>query len=236
MDEAGAFELIRSKRPLLKQWIGRDPTYLMDHLDSNDLIPRDKYLEACDISGKAQRANFLIEDFIDRGECLVLINALVALKDRYPQLKKWFSEIESSTAQGQPGPTTVPVQLPAALPAASPAAAPAAAALSFEAKLQACGDDNEELLRRIVTLMPKLVEALQGDVLPIVTELRSKGVITAAEKDKVKAKSNSGGATAASELLDIVEQKGRREARKFWLALWATRDTYTRLLDIFDEF
>ncbi|CAN0124400.1 unnamed protein product, partial [Lampetra fluviatilis] len=90
MDEARAFELIRGKRPLLKQWISRDPTYLLDHLDSNDLIPRDKYLEARDISVKAQRANFLIDDFIDRGECLVLINALDALKEKYPQLKGWF--------------------------------------------------------------------------------------------------------------------------------------------------
>nr|XP_032834745.1 uncharacterized protein LOC116956964 [Petromyzon marinus]XP_032834746.1 uncharacterized protein LOC116956964 [Petromyzon marinus] len=227
MDETRASKLIKGKRPLLKQWIGRDPTYLLDHLDSNELIPRDKYLEALDIAGKAQRANFLIDDFIGRDECLVLIKALVALQDKYPQLKGWFSEIQYPTAGA------VSVQLPEALPAVSPPPAPVAS--SFEAKLQACGDDKE-LQRRIVPLTPQLVQALQGDLLPILNELRSKEVITAAEKDKVKARSNSGGAAAATELLDIVEQKGRREARKFWLALWATRDTYTRLLDIFDEF
>ncbi|XP_061434024.1 uncharacterized protein LOC133359587 isoform X2 [Lethenteron reissneri] len=107
MDEAMAAKLIKGKRPQLKKWIGRDPTYLLDYLDSKDLISRDKYHGACDITVKVERANFLIDEFIDRDECLKLWRALESLQDNYPQLKEWISDYGKSRNYNQPDSTAL---------------------------------------------------------------------------------------------------------------------------------
>ncbi|XP_061433951.1 uncharacterized protein LOC133359535 isoform X3 [Lethenteron reissneri] len=96
MDKSKAAKLIKGKRPELKQWIGRDPTYLLDYLDSRDLISRDIYRGARDITMKVERANFLIDEFIDRNECLKLWRALESLQDHYPQLEEWISACAST--------------------------------------------------------------------------------------------------------------------------------------------
>ncbi|XP_032834776.2 uncharacterized protein LOC116956976 [Petromyzon marinus] len=231
---------LMENRGELLRLVCADPGALMDEVESMGYS--DVYEKARTATTDELQAERLISEMLALGQpaAVDLLEALRELRDKYEGLVGLLDSLpradSDSTARGQPGPgsaaaATVSVQLPAALPAASRPPA----ATSFEAKLQACGDDKE-LLRRIVPLTPQLVQALQGNLLPILNELSAREVITVAERDKVKARSNNGGAAAATELLDIVEQKGRREARKFWLALWATRDTYTRLLDIFDEF
>ncbi|CAN0207446.1 unnamed protein product [Lampetra planeri] len=94
MDESEAAKLIKVQRPELKKWIGRDPTYLLDYLESRGLIHRDKYHEAKDINVKVERADFLINEFIDRKECLILWRTLESLQDKYPQLTEWISDYE----------------------------------------------------------------------------------------------------------------------------------------------
>ncbi|XP_061434013.1 uncharacterized protein LOC133359582 isoform X2 [Lethenteron reissneri] len=96
MDESKAAKLIKRKRPQLKKWVGRDPTYLLDYLDSRGWISREKYHEAKDITGKVERADFLINEFIDREECLKLWRALESLQDKYPQLTEWISACAST--------------------------------------------------------------------------------------------------------------------------------------------
>nr|XP_032834760.1 uncharacterized protein LOC116956968 [Petromyzon marinus] len=111
MDELKAAKLIKGKRPELKKWIGRNPTYLLDYLESKELISRDIYNKACDITVKEERANFLINEFIDRDECLKLWRALESLQDKYPQLKKWILACASTThhdCDGKPGHSNQP--------------------------------------------------------------------------------------------------------------------------------
>ncbi|XP_078740600.1 uncharacterized protein LOC144953825 [Lampetra fluviatilis] len=111
MDESMAAKLIKEKMPELKKWIGRDPTYLLDYLDSRDLISRDIYKRARDITVKEERANFLIDEFIDREECLTLWRALESLQDHYPQLTEWISACVSTThhaCDGKPGHSNQP--------------------------------------------------------------------------------------------------------------------------------
>ncbi|XP_061434045.1 FYN-binding protein 1-like [Lethenteron reissneri] len=111
MDESEAAKLIKVQRPELKKWIGRDPTYLLDYLESRGLILRDKYHEAKDINVKVERADFLINEFIGRDECLKLWRALEGLQDHYPQLKEWISACASTThhaCDGKPGHSNQP--------------------------------------------------------------------------------------------------------------------------------
>ncbi|XP_078740601.1 uncharacterized protein LOC144953826 [Lampetra fluviatilis] len=111
MDELEAAKLIRGKRPELKQWIGRDPTYLLDYLDRKELISRDIYKRVRDMTVKVERANFLIDEFIDRDECLKLWRALESLQNKYPQLKEWISTCASTmphTCDGKPGHSNQP--------------------------------------------------------------------------------------------------------------------------------
>ncbi|XP_061433957.1 uncharacterized protein LOC133359537 isoform X4 [Lethenteron reissneri] len=111
MDESMAAKLIRGKRPELRKWIGRNPTYLLDYLDSRDLISRDKYNEAKDIMVKVERAKFLIDEFIDRNDCLTLWRALESLQYNYPQVEEWISTCASTkphTCDGKPGHSSQP--------------------------------------------------------------------------------------------------------------------------------
>ncbi|XP_061433870.1 uncharacterized protein LOC133359469 [Lethenteron reissneri] len=111
MDESTAVKLIKGKRPELKLWIGRDPTYLLDYLDSKELISRREYNKAKDMMVKEECANFLIDEFINRDECLKLWRALESLQDHYPQLTEWISACVSTThhaCDGKPGHSNQP--------------------------------------------------------------------------------------------------------------------------------
>ncbi|CAN0207639.1 unnamed protein product [Lampetra planeri] len=96
--------------------------------------------------------------------------------------------------------------------------------------------NDEDLFKTTNRLRRELVEALQGNLIPILNELSSKEIITPAERGEVSAKTVLGGEAAASHLLDIIiDRKGNRKAKPFWKALWDTRDTYARVMDIFEN-
>ncbi|XP_061433950.1 uncharacterized protein LOC133359535 isoform X2 [Lethenteron reissneri] len=230
MDESMAAKLIRGKRPELKTWIGRDPTYLLDYLESRGLISREKYNEAKDINGKVERANFLINELIDRDECLKLWRALESLQDPYPQLKEWISACVSTThhaCEKAPG-RDANVQYSTA-----PAGEVATKEKAFR-RLTACSD--EQLLDGIQKNMTSLVEAIQGDVQPLLTKLFEKGIFTIAEMNAVStAQKNNGGSEAASQLITMLLHKGDRVAREFWMALSNLKTNYPRMHKIFEN-
>ncbi|XP_078470959.1 uncharacterized protein LOC144733093 isoform X2 [Lampetra planeri] len=230
MDESNAAKLIKGKMPELKKWIGRDPTYLLDYLDSRDLISRDIYKRARDITVKEERANFLIDEFIDRDEFLKLWRALESLQDHYPQLKEWISACASTThhaCEKAPG-LDANIQYSTA-----PAGEVAANEKAFR-RLTACSD--EQLLDGIMKNMTALVEAIQGDVQPLLTKLFEMEIFTLAEMNAVSTtQKNNGGFEAASQLITKLLHKGDRVAREFWMALWNLKTNYLRMHKIFEN-
>ncbi|CAN0207575.1 unnamed protein product [Lampetra planeri] len=230
MDELKAAELIKRKRPELKKWIGRDPTYLLDYLESRALISREKYNEAKDINVKVERANFLINEFIDRDECLKLWRALESLQEDYPQLKEWISACVSTThhaCEKAPG-HDANVQY-----STTPGGEVATKEKAFR-RLTACSD--EQLFDGIKKNMTALVEAIGGDVRPVLTKLFEKEIFTLAEMNAVStAQKNNGGSEAASQLITMLLHKGDRVAREFWMALSNLKTNYPRMHKIFEN-
>ncbi|XP_061434043.1 uncharacterized protein LOC133359597 [Lethenteron reissneri] len=221
MDESMAAKLIRGKRPELKTWIGRDPTYLLDYLESRGLISREKYNEAKDINGKVERANFLINELIDRDECLKLWRALESLQDPYPQLKEWISACVSTTHHACEKYSTTP-------------AGEVATKEKAFSRLTACSD--EQLFDGIQKNIRALVEAIQGDVQPLLINLFEKEIFTLAEMNAVStAQKNNGGSEAASQLITMLLHKGDSVAREFWMALSNLKTNYPRMHKIFEN-
>ncbi|XP_061433945.1 uncharacterized protein LOC133359534 isoform X2 [Lethenteron reissneri] len=230
MDESKAAKLIKGKRPELKTWIGRDPTYLLDYLDSRDLISRDIYKRARDITVKEERANFLIDEFIDRDEFLKLWRALESLQDHYPQLKEWISACVLTTHHAF---EKAPGRDANVHYSTTPAGEVAANEEAFR-RLTACSD--EQLLDGIKKNMMALVEAIEGDVRPVLTKLFEKEIFTIAEMNAVSTtQTNKSGSEAASQLITMLLHKGDRVAREFWMALWNLKTNYPRMPKIFEN-
>nr|XP_032834802.1 uncharacterized protein LOC116957004 [Petromyzon marinus] len=230
MDELKAAKLIKGKRLKLKEWIGRDPTYLLDYLDCKELISRNIYKRACDMTVRVDCANFLINEFIDRDECLKLWRALENLQDAYPQLTEWISACASTTrhvCEKAPG-HDVNVQHSTA-----PGGEAAAKEEAFR-RLNACSD--EQLFDGIRKNMTVLVEAIQGDVQPVLMKLFEKEILTLAEMNAVSTtQTNKGGFEAASQLITMLFHKGDSVAREFWMVLWNLKTKYPQMHKIFEK-
>ncbi|XP_061436984.1 uncharacterized protein LOC133362030 isoform X2 [Lethenteron reissneri] len=77
----------------LKEWVGENPTPLLEHLINNRTITREVYSTAKSKGGK-DCVEFLLHHFLNRGgkEYFRLWNALYAVRRNYLQLWKMFNE------------------------------------------------------------------------------------------------------------------------------------------------
>ncbi|XP_061433946.1 uncharacterized protein LOC133359534 isoform X3 [Lethenteron reissneri] len=101
-------------------------------------------------------------------------------------------------------------------------------------RLTACSD--EQLLDGIKKNMMALVEAIEGDVRPVLTKLFEKEIFTIAEMNAVSTtQTNKSGSEAASQLITMLLHKGDRVAREFWMALWNLKTNYPRMPKIFEN-
>ncbi|CAM9506742.1 unnamed protein product [Lampetra planeri] len=81
--------LIRRQKPKLKVWLSRNPSFLLDALDSKEIISRDFYHSANDIQNRGERAGYIVDFVIDTGLAHKLLEVLNDVKDEYPQLLTW---------------------------------------------------------------------------------------------------------------------------------------------------
>ncbi|XP_061434797.1 uncharacterized protein LOC133360194 isoform X4 [Lethenteron reissneri] len=87
--------LIRRHKTTLMRWISRDPTHLLDELDSRGHIQRELYKAANDIADRMKQARSLLDHFIDCSEegCEKLLRTLRVVCDHYPsELRTWLDE------------------------------------------------------------------------------------------------------------------------------------------------
>ncbi|CAN0431936.1 unnamed protein product [Lampetra fluviatilis] len=83
-------KLIRRQKPVLKTILSRDVSFFLDALDRRDFITRRTYNRAKDVPVQEDRANFILDHFIDRGEteCQNLLSVLNEIQTHYPLLKE----------------------------------------------------------------------------------------------------------------------------------------------------
>ncbi|XP_078470872.1 uncharacterized protein LOC144733025 [Lampetra planeri] len=91
--EHEAVTLIRGNRDNLVDWIGVDPSPLLNHLKDSRMIPHDVHRAAKATLGD-ECAELILNHFMNQGEmgCIQLWDALCSVRLQYEQLQQWILE------------------------------------------------------------------------------------------------------------------------------------------------
>ncbi|CAN0116291.1 unnamed protein product [Lampetra fluviatilis] len=91
--EHEAVKLIRGNRDNLVDWIGVDPSPLLNHLKDSRMIPHDVHRAAKAMLGD-ECAELILNHFMNQGEmgCIQLWDALCSVRFQYEQLQQWILE------------------------------------------------------------------------------------------------------------------------------------------------
>ncbi|CAM9222395.1 unnamed protein product, partial [Lampetra fluviatilis] len=91
-----ALHVIRGKKPELKRWLGRNPAYFLDELNTKTFVSKDVLSKAKKNPQQLEGVCLLLDYFIDGGErkCQKLLETLQDLKEKYPEIKHWLHRLE----------------------------------------------------------------------------------------------------------------------------------------------
>ncbi|CAM9252959.1 unnamed protein product, partial [Lampetra planeri] len=91
-----ALHVIRGKKPELKRWLGRNPAYVLDELNTKTFVSKEVLYEAKKNPQQLEGVCLLLDYFIDGGErkCQKLLETLQDLKEKYPEIKHWLHRLE----------------------------------------------------------------------------------------------------------------------------------------------
>lgn len=97
-------EQISRNRDNLIQWISKDPTFLLDEMDSKWYIERRVYTQVRDKRDGVEGASFLLDHFVSGGQGYQkLLVALRAVQRHYdPKLRTWLDKLKCPGATSSP--------------------------------------------------------------------------------------------------------------------------------------
>ncbi|CAN0116158.1 unnamed protein product [Lampetra fluviatilis] len=203
-----ALRAIRDKESDLKLWIARDPKHLLLLLMSRGRISNELFTQAKGIRDGAECAELLLKYFIERGNDDCL-KLLFALQAVQDRYPGVKEWLEG---------------------------------LGFLRRLSTCPVDlnsySENFLRDKIRFQTrKLLLALRDDLMPLVSQLHIRNILTDNSVREVKEMhARQGSKKATQHMVELVMARGRRRVKQFWEALWDLRESYPDLKDIFEKF
>ncbi|CAN0415625.1 unnamed protein product [Lampetra fluviatilis] len=200
---------IEEKKLDLKLWIARDPRHLLLQLMSQGRIPNRIFTQTKGMNAGDKSAEALLNYFISRGndDCLQLLFALQAVQDEYPEVTQWLGSLVFFQR------------------------------LCKKTTLFLNKYTNYSLVEKTQSHKWKLIDALHSNLTPLLSQLQSQKIFTDINVQEVKQKEQWQGSENATEyLLELFNVIRRQNVKQFWMVLWALREIYPYLEDIFEQF
>ncbi|XP_078476951.1 uncharacterized protein LOC144737931 isoform X3 [Lampetra planeri] len=200
---------IREKKWELKLWIGRDCQHLLSQLMIQRNNPTRLFTRSKGIHYDEECAERVLNYFIYRGndDCLKLLFALRAVQDTYPEVKQWLDSL-----------------------------------VFFQRVLKKTSlflhvYTKSSLQQKIESNKIGLRKALHFNLTPLLSQLQSRNILTDTNIWEVKQREQWQGSENATEyLLERFNVIRRQNVKQFWMVLWALREIYPHLEDIFEQF
>ncbi|CAN0201645.1 unnamed protein product [Lampetra planeri] len=207
-ENGDAVQAISKSRPQLIAWIGKNPRHLRLQLINQSLITRDTSAKVRVAQSDEQVAEILLDFYVGRGndDCEKLLFALYAVKNEYPEVKRWLNSLRFFKRL-----------------------------LTKFPRFLATTKDNG-LHNQIRFNKAKICEAIMHDLERLLSYLEKRNyfskTVTAEIRDMEKRK---GLELAVTHLIELVLGKGRGKSRQFLEILWQLQAQYPKITSIFDE-
>nr|XP_032832391.1 uncharacterized protein LOC116955424 isoform X2 [Petromyzon marinus] len=232
-----ATQLITENRVDLQDILTTRVNNVLDHSHQQQVLNHSDCLTIRSTPCPVTQVRHLIDLIIGLGEVTCtkfLLKVLVPLRSDLPRLNEWMSVKAAELARLDATVNRVGALDPIGV---SPGKQPAHGSSAGNGPRPLTHSiSTEELFQKIRREMPTLVEALQGNLMPLLNEFLASNILTIAEIGEMTAKSSSqGGYVAASHLILRLLQKDHRISVPVWEALWKTRSTYQRLHNLLQD-